>query len=442
MLKRKVELRFEEWLANAPGKALLVKGARQVGKTFLIEAFAKEHFEHVVKFDMIEQTQVRESFAAAIDADDLFLRMSVAASAPMVAGRTVVIIDEVQRCPQVMTLIKYLLRRDGFRFILSGSLLGVQLENIDSLPVGYITQVDMHPLDFEEFCWACGAAAEVVDAARKAVCGGGALPDFLYNRLMTLFHRYLIVGGMPDAVNAFLATGNLDEVRRVHADIHALYRDDITKYAPRELRALLRDIYTLVPSEAGSKNKRFKLSSLAGVKRFSQVTDHFVWLSGAGVVLSIYNVTAPVSPLLASEQRNLFKLFYLDVGMLMSAYPKKVSQHLFDGVSGADDMNLGAVYESFVAQEFAARNLGLRYFTSKKVGELDFLIEDGMGDITAVEVKSGGEYMSHAALDNALKTPGYGISHAVVLAETNVAESGGIEYLPVFAAGFLADEMM
>lgn len=438
MLERKAKKQFESWLALSPNKALLVKGARQVGKSYLVNAFANEAFEHVVSFDLIANKSVRDSFLAAKSADDLLMRISIAATEPMVAGSTVVVIDEVQRCPNIVTFIKYLVQRNDFRYILTGSLLGVEIEGIDSLPVGYVEQVQMFPLDFEEFCWANGLSAAVFDILRDCFTQEKELPDYLYDRLLSLFHQYVVIGGMPDAVNAFLATRNIDEVRKIHNDIHALYRDDIAKCAPQELRLIIRDIYDLVPSELGSKNKRFKLSSIEGVKRFSQVTDNFLWLSEAGVALPVYNVNAPVAPLLVSEQRNLFKLFYLDTGMLMSCYSKKVAQGVFDGkAENPFDMNMGAAYESFVAQELKARGFKLRYFASKKVGELDFVEETLDGDILAIEVKSGKRFKSHAALDNALATKGYGIDRAIVLAECNLFHDKNVLYMPVFMSGLI-----
>ncbi len=333
---------------------------------------------------------------------------------------------------------KYLVQRGDFRYILTGSLLGVELEGIDSLPVGYVEQVQMSPLDFEEFCWANGVGVSGFDMRRDCIKDEGELPGYLYDRLLDLFHQYVVVGGMPDAVNSFLATRNVDEVRNIHRDLHALYRDDIAKYAPPELRLVIRDIYDLIPSEAGSKNKRFKLSSINGVKRFSQVTDHFLWLSEAGVALPVYNVTAPVAPLLLGEQRNLFKLFYLDTGMLMSSYSKRVAQGVFDGeAEDAFGMNMGAAFEGFVAQELKAHGFRLRYFTSKKVGELDFVEETFDGEVFAIEVKSGKSFKAHAVLDNALATKGYGIDRALVLAECNLHRDGDVLYLPIFMAGLL-----
>ena len=356
----------------------------------------------------------------------------------MIARKTVVVIDEVQQCPNIVTFIKYLVQRGDFRFILTGSLLGVELEGIDSLPVGYVEQIQMYPLDFEEFCWANGVASVAFDMLRNHLEEEKELPDYLYDRLLSLFRQYVVVGGMPDAVNAFLATRNIDEVRKIHRDLHSLYHDDIAKYAPPDLRLTIRDIYDLIPSEVGSKNRRFKLSSIEGVKRFSQVTEHFLWLSEAGVALPVYNVSAPVAPLLVGEQRNLFKMFYLDIGMLMSSYSKKVAQGVFDGgAEGSFGMNMGAAFEGFVAQELKARGFKLRYFTSKKVGELDFVEETLAGDVLAIEVKSGRHYKTHAALDNALATRGYGVDRALVFAETNLFRDGNVLYLPIFMAGLL-----
>ena len=438
MFKRKALARFEDWHRLSAHKALLVKGARQVGKTYLVNAFAHKHFENVAVFDMVEDKAARESFAAATSADDLFLRMTVAASVPMLPGKTLIFIDEVQLCPNVVSYIKYLVQRDDFRYVLSGSLLGVEIENVDSLPVGYVDQVEMYPMDFEEFCWAMGLAENVWAMACDMAKAQKQLPDFLYNRLLGLFHRYIMVGGMPDAVAAFVESGNIDVVRTVHGNLHALYRQDITKYAPEGLRLVIRDIYDLIPSELGSKNRRFKLSSIRGVKRFTQVTDHFLWLAKAGVALPVYNVAAPTSPLLFGEQRNLFKLFYLDTGMLMSSYPKSVAQTVLSGdATGEFGMNMGAAYEGFVAQELKAHGFDLRYFSSKKIGELDFVEERQDGKILAIEVKSGKTFARHAALDHALAVKDYSIDEAVVFAEANVHNDGRVLYLPVFMAGML-----
>lgn len=437
MLKRKAYRLFESWLEAPSMKALLVMGARQVGKSYLVDAFCSDHFENVVKFDLIENAEIRDSFSAAKSADDLELRMSVAATSPLVPNKTAIIIDEVQECPNIVTYIKYLVQKGTYRFILTGSLLGVRLDSIDSLPVGYVTKVQMYPLDFEEFCWANGLNEAVYQQAVQCFEERRALPEFLYTRLLDLFHRYLMVGGMPDAVNAFLATNNIDSVRTVQQDLHGLYRLDITKYAPPELRLTIREIYDLIPSQALSKTRRFNFGSIQGVKRFTQVENQFLWLVQAGVALAVYNVVAPSAPLLAYEERNKFKLFYLDAGMLAAALPKSSYQGLLDGKA---TVNMGAAYEAFAAQELAAHGFSLRYFTSKRIGELDFLAEHQDGAIDALEIKSGGSYMTHSALDHALEVPEYSIDNAYVFAESNIFEKDGICYLPIFLLGALDPE--
>lgn len=434
VLERKAWNELDDWLRCGHGKAVLVKGARQVGKSYLVDRFAEQSFPSVAKFDLLENAAAKASFSQAQSAEDLMFRISVASTTPLKEGETAIVIDEIQECPNILTYLKYLVQEGKYRFLVTGSLLGIMLENIDSLPVGYVRQIDMHPLDFEEFCWANGMGAEGLALAASCLKKEEALPDFLYERLLELYHRYLMVGGMPDAVKVYLSTTNIDEVRQVHRDLHSLYRTDITKYAPRELRLLVRDIYNLIPSEVTAQNKRFRLSSLKDVKRYDQVQQHFLWLANAGVALPVYNVVAPIAPLLVNEQRNLFKLFYLDAGMLSSTFPKKAYEGLLDG---KPSFNMGRVYEAFVAQEIASQGFDLRYCTSKKIGEIDFLLEREDGTIDALEVKSGSAYMTHRALDNALAVKEYTVDRAVVLAETNVHRKGRILYAPVFLAGML-----
>ncbi|WP_165171676.1 ATP-binding protein [Adlercreutzia sp. ZJ242] len=268
MLKRKAADRLEAWLANDEKKALLVSGARQVGKTYLIDAFVAEHFENVAKFDLVEDASVQASFSQATSADDLFLRISLAARVPLVPGKTVVFIDEVQKAPEIMTFVKYLVKNTGLRYVLSGSLLGIALENIRSQPVGYVREVEMFPLDFEEFCWANGVNRQAFEMLSESISKQEEVPGFLHDQLLSLYHRYLIVGGMPAAVSAFVGGRGIDAVRSEQADIHAFYKRDITQYAPKEQRLVIQDIYDLIPSEISARSRRFKL----GKRKNNRVT--------------------------------------------------------------------------------------------------------------------------------------------------------------------------
>lgn len=440
MLRRKALIYLRKWLENGQEKALVVTGARQVGKTYLIREFARKNFQHVVYFDLTADTATRNAFANAASAEDLFFRITVAASRVLKPHKTVIIIDEVQEVPQILTYIKTLVCRGDFRYILSGSLLGVRLEAVSSLPVGYATNLQMFPLDFEEFCAAMGLAEDAFAELRSNFQNRKLVPDFIHQRLLELWHRYLLVGGMPAAVADFVENADIDRVRAIQLDIQTYYRQDITKYAPRELRLLLTDIFDLIPAELRDQNRRFRLAEIRDVNRFSQVQQHFLWLANAGVALPTYNVDAPIAPLLAAQQRNLFKLFSTDVGLLNSNYPKPTLLGLLDGVNS---VNLGGISENAVAQQFAAHGFALRYFTSKKIGELDFLLENQSGKISAIEVKSGSRYHSHAALDRALAAKEYCIDQAFVFADgttVNIEEQGKVLYAPVYCATLLEYE--
>jgi len=430
MLQRKVMERLLFWKQHKTKQAMFITGARQIGKTYIIREFAADQYEVFVEFNLILDKAVRDSFKAASSAEDLYLRISIAAQAQLVPGKTLIFFDEVQECPELITYIKALVDRGQYDYALSGSLLGVTLENIRSYPAGYMTEIAMYPLDFEEFCWANGLSVEHVETAKTACLDKEPVHDFLHQRIMELFHRFLIVGGMPDTVVAFIRDQSIDQVRIAQDSVVIAYQHDITKYAPKDRRLVIRNIYDLIPSELSSQSKRFRLDSIDNVKRFKQVQDEFLWLANANVALPVFNVAAPISPLRINESRSVFKLFMSDVGMLSGRYPKQASLGLLDGRPAA---HIGATYENYVAQELAAHGFNLRYFTKHKLGEIDFVVEDNAGSIIALEVKSGNSYKTHAALSNALKVAEYGIDDALVLAETNVETRGEVTYLPLYA---------
>lgn len=439
MLKRKALERFQFWKEHKTKQALLVTGARQVGKSTLIRQFTQEQYQHVVWFDMVADTRARDSFAQAGSWQDLELRISVMANETMVPGETVIVFDEVQECPQIVTFIKYLVDKGDYDYVLSGSLLGVALDNIRSIPVGYVTEVTMYPLDFEEFCWATGLQSTAFSMLSECVASHTPLPDYLHTRLFDLFRRYLLVGGMPDAVNAFLETNGIEQVRVIQSDIRRFYREDISKYAPRDRRLVIRNIYDLIPSELLHPNRRFRLSSIEGVKRFTQIEDEFLWLTNAGVALMECNITELAHPFLLSESRNRVKLFYSDVGLLTGAYSKESSRDILDD---APSVNLGSTYENFVVQELTAHDLQPRYYQSKKIGEIDAAIERPDGSVVAFEVKSGSGYKTHAALDNALNSPACHVDEAYVLCRHNIEtdKDSGVVYLPIYAVGLFTKE--
>lgn len=436
-MKRKAYDRIKFWKDHKTKQALLVSGARQVGKTFIIEEFGRAEYDHLVEFNLVLDDNARRSFSQAASPDDLLLRISVASSVPLVPGRTLVFLDEIQQCPQIVTFIKGLVDKGEYDYILSGSLLGVEMEDVRSLPVGYLDEFTMYPLDFEEFCWASGLVESAFDAIRDSFSNLQEVPDFIHRRLTDLFHQYLLVGGMPAAVSAFVANGSIDPVRAVQSNIRTYYEHDIKQYAPKDRRLTIQEIYRLIPSELQSQNRRFQISSITDIKRFSQIENEFLWLTNANVALPAFNVAAPVAPLRANSERRVMKLFYSDVGLLVGSYGKKSALGILDGNAA---MNMGGVYENVAAQELVTHGFThLYYLTRKGIGELDFLIETDDGDVLALEIKSGARFRSHAALDRAMATSGYGIDRAYVLAETNVFEESGITYLPMYMLSMLAN---
>lgn len=434
MLRRKALDLFDCWKARKTHQALLVTGARQVGKTYLIREFAKANYRHVAEINMLENNAARKALREARDSQDLFTRLSVYADVPLVPKETVIFLDEIQEFPEIITAIKFLVSNTEFDYILSGSLLGVELRNIRSVPVGFMTTVKMYPLDFEEFCWANGIPESALSTMSTCFKERKPLEGYLHERLSALFHEYLVCGGMPDAVQAFLDTRDLQRVRLVQTGIADLYRMDISKYAPSERARTIKRIYDLIPSELSQQNKRFKLGSIEGTSRITRYENDFLWLVDALVAIAVYNVEEPRYPLMLSMAANLFKLFCSDTGLLTCQCGMDVVRDLY---ADRADINYGALYENVVAQELTAHGLTPYYFKNKKLGEMDFVVEWPRGYILPIEVKSGKNYKRHNALSNVLKVPNYGINQALVLYEGNLEVEGSVTYCPVYMVGCL-----
>lgn len=430
MIERKVEQRLERF--RQEDKALLITGARQVGKTFIIREFGKQAYQSFIEINFLEDKTAASLFENARDSRDLLLRLSAIADKPLIPGQTLIFFDEVQECPEIVTAIKFLVEEGSYRYILSGSLLGVDLKDIRSMPVGYMDIVQMYPLDFEEFALANRVSPNVIDALREAFEEKRPVDAVVHERMMALFRLYLIVGGMPAAVMKYLETNNLRDVIEEQQAIIALYKKDIARYDPEE-KLYLEDIFNLIPSELNSKNKRFILKNLNENFKFSRYSNSFLWLKNAGVALPTFCVAEPTVPLRLSKSSNLFKLFLSDVGLLASMYMDHIQVRI---LNGEKSINFGAVYENVAAQELKAHGFDLYYFNSKKQGELDFLIEQN-GYVLPVEIKSGKDYTKHAALSNVLANEDYDIPEAYVFQNDNVSQTGKITYYPIYMLMFV-----
>jgi predicted AAA+ superfamily ATPase len=436
MLVRKAYEQFTAWKDSPSRTALLVTGARQVGKTYSIREFARNAYEQVIELNLIESPQFVDLFKHANSARDILVRLSLATEKQPIPGKTLIFIDEVQECPEIVTAIKFLVDEGSYEYALSGSLLGVELADIRSVPVGYLSTIKMYPLDFEEYCWAQGIGREVFDLIRDCFASSTEVDDFVHRRLLDEFNRYLIIGGMPDAVTTFQTSNNLANVRAVQDNIKLLYRNDISKYVEKSQQLAIKEIYDLIPSELNNPNKRFIFNNLGGSTRFRAYQNQFSWLIEADVALAVHNVDEPCRPLLLSKQRNLFKLFYSDIGLLTSSFLRQTS---LDILAGKVDINYGSIYENVVAQELRAHGFDLYYYNNKRRGEVDFVIEDRNGTVMPIEVKSGKAYQRHRALNNILMVENYHLNRGYVLSSDNLKQKGKVRYLPVYMVGLFVN---
>ena len=430
MLKRKIDDYIRNYYETTRN-ALLVTGARQTGKTYSIRQFGKT-FKSFVEINFIEMPEAVELFKGARSVNDILLRLSTVTSVPLIKGETLIFFDEVQRCPDIVTAIKFLVDDGSYRYILSGSLLGVELKDLRSEPVGYMGVKDMYPLDFEEFISCVGINDTVIESLHEAWRNRTAVDEFIHNKIMELFRLYLVVGGMPAAVSKYVESYNLQEVMTVQQDIIRLYKRDIAQYDP-DNKLYIEEIFNLIPPELNAKNKRFILKRLNEHAKFDRVENSFLWLTNAGVALPVYNVEEPKMPLLLARSRNLFKLFQSDIGLLASQYAEGIQMRI---IKGDKDINFGSVYENAVAQELVAHGIAPYYYNNKKRGELDFVIELG-GKVLPIEVKSGKDYEMHRALSNIMDCEEYGLSEAVVFNNDNLRVAGKIVYAPIYMVMFL-----
>ncbi len=430
MLKRKIDSYIRNFYATTTN-ALLVTGARQIGKTFSIREFGKS-FKSFIEINFVDHPEAVGIFKGAKNGSDILFRLSAITSVPLIKGETLIFFDEVQKCPEIVTAIKFLVDEGSYRYILSGSLLGVELKDLRSEPVGYMGVKDMYPLDFEEFIMCMGINENVVTSLRDTWEQRIPVDDFVHAKLMELFRLYLIVGGMPAAVSKYLESNNLQEVIAVQQQIIRLYKRDIAQYDPAN-KLYIEEIFNLIPPELDAKNKRFILKRLNENAKFERYQNSFLWLKNAGVALPVYNVEEPKAPLLLARSRNLFKLFQSDIGLLAAQYAEGIQLRI---IQGDKDINHGSIYENAIAQELVAHGIEPYYYNNKKRGELDFIIELG-GRILPIEVKSGKDYEIHRALSNIMDCSEYNLQEAVILNNDNLRVEGKLVYAPVYMVMFL-----
>ena len=424
MLYRKMEALIEAHLTSDSQKILLIDGARQVGKTYLIRYVGQKLFENFIEINLVEDSLGDRLFAETRTVEDLYLQISMLAGERMKQKEnTLIFLDEIQAYPHLLTLLKFLSQDGKFTFIASGSLLGVTLSQTTSIPMGSIRKVRMFPLDFEEFLYANGMSRMAVSAMRKKFEKREALDEATHNKMMDFFRKYLLVGGLPDAVNSYLSDHNIQLVREIQREIHDYYAADASKY-DEEKKLKIRRIYDLIPSNMENKKKRVVAKRIEGKKgkRFGDYQDEFDYLVSAGIALNVRAISTPVFPLLESSGKNLLKLYLNDVGILTGLlYGNNIRAVLSDQTS----VNLGSVYESVVASELIA---------NRTKGEVDYLIDDYESlSAVPIEVKSGKDYTVHSALNTFVQNEDYHIKKAFVVSnERKVTTQGKVTYLPIY----------
>ena len=438
MLYRKIEMVIEAHLKSNSKKILLVDGARQVGKTYIIRHVGQKLFENFIEINMVEDSLGDRLFANTKTVDDFYLQVSMLAGNKMKAKEnTLIFIDEIQAYPQLLTLLKFLSQDNKYTFIASGSLLGVTLSQTTSIPMGSIRKVRMFPLDFEEFLYANGLNEVAICAMRSKFERLEALDEPVHNKMMDLFKKYLLVGGLPDAVNSYLSEKNIQSVREIQKEIHDYYAADASKY-DEERKLMIRRIYDLIPSNMENKKKRVVAQSIENKrgKTFNDYSDEFEYLISAGIALNVQAISTPVFPLIESSGKNLLKLYLNDVGILTGIlYGNNIRAVLEDQKS----INLGAVYETVVASELIAHGHNLFYYDNRSKGEVDYLIDDYSSlSAVPVEVKSGRDYAIHSALNTFVQNEDYNIKKAYVVSnERTVRQNGKIIYIPIYYIMFL-----
>ena len=433
MLTRELEEKLLSWKNNPHKKAFCIFGARQIGKTTTVREFAKKHYEHFCEINFFETPKAKEIFDGDLDADTIIMGISAFTKMKLEPKKTLIFLDEIQKCPNARCAIKFLVEDGRFDYIESGSLLGVNVEDIPSLPVGFEEEHNMYPMSFKEFAAANGIQKETFDYLEDCFKNVKPVSDVIHTTMKKLFYAYLVVGGMPEAVQVFLDTHDIARVIEYQNSILSKYRQDISQYAPQSDKVKIKAIYDSIPSQLAQKNRRFMVNSVDKNARLLRYQDSFNWLVDAGVALPCYNTSAPIMPLALNEKRSLFKLFSNDVGLLCAA---SMSDIQFDLLQGDVSVNLGSVLENAIAQELQCNGFELRYYDSNKIGEIDFVIKIG-NQVVAVEAKSGNDYTEHVALKNVLNVADWNIEKAFVLCKGNVQKKEKITYLPWYMMMFI-----
>ena len=439
MLKRKIEQKLSDWKGTENCKPLIIKGCRQCGKTFSVLDFAKKNYKNVVYLNFYENPDYASVFAGSLEVDTIVMMLSalLGRKAVFESGSTVLILDEIQECPEARTALKFF-RMDGrYDVIGTGSLLGVKGYGKEpkSVPVGSETVIDMYPLDFEEFLWANGIAEPVIEMLKKCLEDETPVPEALHSRMRQLLLQYAVVGGMPDAVQTFVDTKQMDEVLQIQRDIVRSYEGDMVKYAEKKDKSRIRECFQSIPKQLSKENKKFQYSVVKKGSTASKYAGSLKWIEDAGIIVRCYNLSITELPLDGNALEEVFKVYMSDCGLFVSMLEDGTQ---FDILRGNLYGYKGAIFENLIADIFGKMGRKLYYFHKDSGLEVDFVIRY-KGQCTLVEVKAatGNTKSTKTILRHPEK---YHVNHAIKLGDSNVGRTGQLLTLPLYMA-FLLKEL-
>ena len=445
MLSRKIFNTLEQWYNGDRGKAPILDGARQVGKTTAVRELARRHYKHFVEINFVKRKSAKKAFEGDLDTHTIIMNLSAMGFGPFVKGETLIFFDEIQDCPGARTAIKFLMEDHEYDFIESGSLLGINYKGgdeeekqedddtiVSSYPVGYEQKIDVYPLDFEEFLWAKGIGEDLIALLKQCFVDEISVPEPIHEQMMKLFRQYLVVGGMPEAVQKFVSDDDFGKVVSVQKSIIDSYRDDISKYARKD-KVLVKRVFDAIPSQLAKKDKRYVLADLETGASRRKYGDPTQWLIDAGDAYYSFNTTEFKLPFSMTENRKLYKLYMVDTGLLSYM---SLNRMQFEVMNGNIHINEGALTENFLAGELVKKGKSLHYYDRQSKQELDFVYKYGDG-IAVLESKSGENPHTHPSLDAILKTSPDKVSKAMVFCRENISRAGRIIYYPLYMAMFI-----
>lgn len=430
-MKRKIEKDLIEWKDNHDKKCLLVKGARQVGKTYIIDKFARENYKYYTYINFDENPAYKTIFDGDLDVDTLMKQISLRVPrAQLEPQETILFLDEIQNCPRARTALKFLALDGRFDVVASGSMLGIHYKDVPSYPVGYVDYLDMYSMDFEEFLWANGVKESSVEDIREYFEKREPVPAAMHDKMMELFREYIVVGGMPRVVLEFVNTHNFAKVFKLQKGILSDYTDDIAKYAEGAEKTKARACFLSIPKHLAKDYKKFRYSLVEPKATYRKYGGSLMWLYDAGIINFCYNLSEPALPLEGNARSDIFKVYMRDTGLLVAMLDEGSAEDIIDGNLG---IYKGAIYENIIADIFAKKGKKLYYYEKDSKLEIDFFIRY-QKTATAVEVKSA-EKATSKSMTSIIQN--HGVKHGIKRSAKNVSGNDTVESLPLYMAMFL-----